>query len=116
MRAIELIGQPEMDVLVALQKWFESQCDGDWEHQHGIKIETCDNPGWWVKIDLTDTPLHSRPFTAIAENVGADGFPDGPRWLHCQVKEGVWQGAGDETKLTLILQAFLTWAAAIDTT
>lgn len=29
-----------------LQKWYKSQCDGDWEHEYGIKIETVDNPGW----------------------------------------------------------------------
>jgi hypothetical protein len=28
-----------------LQKWFESQCDGDWEHEFGITFKTVDNPG-----------------------------------------------------------------------
>lgn len=31
--------------------WFASQCNGDWEHMHGITIETTDNPGWYVTIE-----------------------------------------------------------------
>ncbi len=23
-----------------LERWFAEQCDGDWEHLHGIKVET----------------------------------------------------------------------------
>ena len=36
--------------LEALQHWYESQCDGDWEHEFGVKIGTLDNPGWMVDI------------------------------------------------------------------
>lgn len=35
-----------------LEDWFACQCDGDWEHQGGIRIETTDNPGWFVQVDL----------------------------------------------------------------
>lgn len=100
-----------MDLLAALQEWYASQCDGDWEHQYGIKIESCDNPGWWVKIDLTGTSLRSQLFTPLVENVDAQGFQEDSRWLHCYIEDGVWHGAGDETKLPVILGCFLTWAA-----
>jgi hypothetical protein len=33
-----------------IQQWYVSQCDGDWEHECGIKITTLDNPGWDIKI------------------------------------------------------------------
>ena len=33
-----------------LTAWFARQCDGDWEHDLGIRIETLDNPGWAVDI------------------------------------------------------------------
>ncbi|UCH44768.1 MAG: hypothetical protein JSV11_10785 [Nitrospiraceae bacterium] len=39
-----------------LNRWYINQCNGDWEHQYGIVIETLDNPGWRVKIDLTGIP------------------------------------------------------------
>ncbi|MGL4464545.1 MAG: Imm53 family immunity protein [Planctomycetia bacterium] len=27
-----------MDTLARLQDWYAAQCDGDWEHQQGIRI------------------------------------------------------------------------------
>jgi len=50
------------DNLVWLSLWYLSQCDNDWEHSHGIKIDTLDNPGWSPKVDLTDTLMEGRPF------------------------------------------------------
>ncbi|WP_411850317.1 immunity 53 family protein [Stenotrophomonas sp. LGBM10] len=38
-----------------LQKWYARHCDEDWEHSYGIKIDTLDNPGWILAIDLADT-------------------------------------------------------------
>jgi len=38
-----------------LQKWYADHCDGDWEHEYGIVIETLDNPGWSIVIDLKNT-------------------------------------------------------------
>lgn len=42
-----------------LQQWYEAECNGDWEHSFGVKIETLDNPGWIVTIDLTETAWES---------------------------------------------------------
>jgi hypothetical protein len=59
-----------------LQSWYQSQCDGDWEHEFGIRIETLDNPGWHIEIDLTGTDTEGRtlPKTDMWKS------PDG-RWL-----------------------------------
>jgi hypothetical protein len=100
----------DADLLERLQNWFTAHCDGEREHQHGIKIESCDNPGWWVKIDLVGTPLHSQAFPPIRENVDEADFQLGARWICCRVTDDIWHGAGDETKLPLILQSFLDWA------
>ncbi len=35
--------------LSRLQRWYSAQCDGDWEHGLGVRIETLDNPGWMVQ-------------------------------------------------------------------
>ncbi len=48
-----------MREMECINKWFEEQCNGDWEHIYGIKIYTLDNPGWAVKIDLYDTDLEN---------------------------------------------------------
>lgn len=37
-------------MLKALQQYYASHCDGEWEHQYGFALETCDNPGWLLKI------------------------------------------------------------------
>ena len=41
--------------LAWVQAWYATQCNGEWEESYGIKIETLDNPGWHVHIDLADT-------------------------------------------------------------
>ena len=64
-----------------------------------------------MKIDLVGTELRTRPFDRIADQVDASGFQQGERWLHCYVKDEVWHGAGDETKLAVILKTFLDWAS-----
>ena len=34
---------------------------------YGVRIDTVDNPGWSVEIDLTDTYLEDVPFDSIEE-------------------------------------------------
>jgi hypothetical protein len=46
-----------MNSLQWLQQWYYAHCDDTWEHQHGITIQSLDNPGWLIKIDLAGTPL-----------------------------------------------------------
>jgi len=48
-------------ILERIEQWFASKCDGDWEHQGGLSIETSDNPGWCVTITFDDTPHRSGP-------------------------------------------------------
>ena len=33
--------------------WYLSQCNGDWEHAYGVKIDTLDNPGWTLEVEDT---------------------------------------------------------------
>ncbi len=105
-----------------LQDWYKLQCDGNWEQQHGISIISCDNPAWWVKIDLEGTPLEFKPFTTLARNTSteqmdriakgleSDPCDRGSDWMLCEVKEKKFDGAGDPDKLSSILDAFLKWA------
>lgn len=97
-----------MDVLKELNKWFESNCDGDWEHSYGIKIETLDNPGWIVYINLYDTYLDDAPFEEIAIDNGEND------WLSCKVKDYIFIGMGDTKKLETILEIFLQWQKKYD--
>ena len=36
------------DLLKVSQQWYQSKCDGTWEHMYGVEIDTLDNPGWTV--------------------------------------------------------------------
>lgn len=91
------------NVILQLQQWYEAQCNGDWEHHYGISIESQDNPGWRVEIDLKDTPYAEVSFTRIQEK-----YQNG-EWLLCWAENDKFIGAGDPSKLTSILQHFLEW-------
>jgi Immunity protein 53 len=53
------------DVLIELQQWYASNCNGDWEHSYRIKIDTLDNPGWHLAIELEETNLQNHSFISI---------------------------------------------------
>jgi hypothetical protein len=38
-----------------LINWYSAQCDEEWEHEFGIRIESLDNPGWNLEVDLGGT-------------------------------------------------------------
>lgn len=57
------------DIFEWITEWYLSHCDGDWEHQRGIKIDTLDNPGWSVVIDLIDTELQGMKASTIYRNL-----------------------------------------------
>lgn len=95
-----------MNILSDLQKWYESNCDEEWEHYFGLEIGTLDNPGWSVKIDLDHTNLEGREFEKI-ERHESDGL-----WIICSVEENKFCGYGDPTRLEELLTVFLNWAKA----
>lgn len=99
-----------MDTIAQLQRWYLRQCDEDWEHSYGVKIETLDNPGWHVTVDLTDTELDGRPFAKVQYGLGDESETSGNEWLICEVKEAKFVGAGGPFKLHEILNHFLAWA------
>jgi hypothetical protein len=51
-----------LESLAWLQAWYKTQSNGVWEHSYGIKIDTIDNPGWNIVIDLKGTPLQGVYF------------------------------------------------------
>lgn len=92
-----------MNLLEWLQNWYREQCDGDWEHLYGIKIDNIDNPGWMVKIDLLETELEDRIFEKVKNDLADDD------WILCFVKNGIFEGHGDINKLVEILTIFKNW-------
>jgi hypothetical protein len=90
--------------LDALQKWFVAECNGDWEHQYGVRISTLDNPGWAVDIDLRDTSLEHLSFDGVSVDRSEHD------WIRCNVEAAVFRGRGGPENLGEILRTFLGWA------
>ena len=93
-----------MNLLRWLEEWYKSQCEGDWQHDFGVRIHTIDNPGWRVKIDLADTELENKKFDeySFIDNGDED-------WIFCCVKDGCFEGCGDPSKLEEIIRRFKEW-------
>lgn len=96
-----------MNLISALQQWYESQCDEDWEHRFGITIGTLDNPGWTVTIDLKGTELEARAFHTI-ERLESES-----EWLKCWVEDTKFNAVGGPQQLEKILSIFLSWSAQV---
>lgn len=51
-----------------IENWYRNRCDGEWEHDGGIRIATLDNPGWIIHVNFCgldhrfDTSISSRNF------------------------------------------------------
>ena len=93
------------NTLRRLQTWYRAQCDGDWEHEGGIEIGTLDNPGWRLKVDLTDTILQEIPFEAQR-----DRYEDATNWLRAWRDPTTFHVACGPTRLEDALIVFLEWA------
>lgn len=68
-----------------LQRFFLSNCDGQWEHYYGCKIDTMSDPGWRLEFDLTGT-LYSGATLDLLED------QTGPLvWMKCEIVDGVFK-------------------------
>ncbi|MGW5709216.1 Imm53 family immunity protein [Streptomyces olivaceus] len=87
-----------------LEAWYAAACDGDWEHSHGVRIETLDNPGWMLVIDLMGTPLQGR--LCDREESSADGT-----WISVKSDGVEFVAAGDLHALESVINAFAEFSA-----
>ncbi len=89
-----------MNAFEYMKEWYKKNCDGDWEHQYGIKINTVDNPGWEVRIDLAFTGLEDVEIEyELIQNCDDD-------WYGFSVKNKIFDAAGDPEKLETLLEKF----------
>jgi Immunity protein 53 len=100
-----LILKNDLNLLTRLQEWYLSMCNGDWEHTYGVSITNIDNPGWALKVELTDTYLYDVEFQFV--DVQRENDDD---WFFCRVKDGEFNGRGGPKNLNELLTTFLNWA------
>jgi Immunity protein 53 len=89
-----------MSAVKWLSNWYQSHCNGDWEHEEGIRIYSLDNPGWTIIIGLTDTEVEQveMPYI-IVENSEVD-------WHSMSITKGVFKASGDLSKLEFLIWKF----------
>ena len=92
------------EALDRLARWYAAHCDGDWEHSFGITIESLDNPGWAVRVDLRLTELEERPLPREEFHRSADD------WLIRTVEDGQYRAFCGPLNLGEALSGFLAWA------
>ena len=95
------------NLLNFLEEWYESQCDGDWEHEFGVTIETLDNPGWSLTIDLVGTECEGQPFDEI------DWEKNENNWIQCNIINNQFKGSGGPKNLQDLIQIFIDWRKSI---
>jgi hypothetical protein len=88
-----------------LTRWYESQCDGEWEHAYGVAIDTLDNPGWSLKVDLTGTSLEGKTLDRIDHDMEHE-----TGWWTCWTEANQFRAAGGPQQLASVISAFRDWA------
>ena len=97
-----------MNNILWLQKYFDECCNDDWEHTYQIKIETLDNPGWLVDINLEDTNFKNAPFKEIQIDNNDNN------WLLCRIENNIFKGRGGVNNLEDIITIFRDWVTMND--
>jgi len=96
---------PDESDLEWLVGWYKSHCDGTWENSRGITIESLDNPGWLLTVDLAETPLAEAHMTPVRLRASNED------WMECEIAEGQFRAAGDCSKLGRLIRSFREFAA-----
>ena len=89
--------------LSLLEEWYAARCNGDWEHSWGVKIETLDNPGWTISINLNGTKADGRNLERLKiDRAETD-------WIHYWVEKKSFQIRCGALNLTEAVQIFIAW-------
>ncbi|MBL0319090.1 MAG: immunity 53 family protein [Alphaproteobacteria bacterium] len=83
-----------------LMKWYQSHCNGDWEHEHSISIGTLSNPGWRVDIDLEKTCLDGVIYELSELSTSETD------WFYIKIENNLFKGRADPSKLSFLLNMF----------
>ena len=85
------------EALEAIEEYFESNCNGSWEHHAGISIESTDNPGWvitFIALQIENKDLHDivesvlKSFDAQVQNDGKSLRVFAPKLSSCLSASG----------------------------
>jgi hypothetical protein len=100
------------DNLSWLSQWYLSQCNSDWEHSYGVKIDTLDNPGWSLRIDLTETRLEGRAFESVAHGEPRNDLKEWRRtgsWWIAAINGNAFEAVCGPLDLSNVIGIFRLW-------
>ncbi|MGD0268373.1 MAG: immunity 53 family protein [Candidatus Sulfotelmatobacter sp.] len=89
--------------LSALEKWYASQCNGEWEHGCGVRIDTLDNPGWHVQIQLQGTKKQEATLVPVKLTRSQDD------WIFYWVEKQEFQITCGPENLSEAIDLFVSW-------
>ncbi len=93
--------------LEALMGWYNANCDGDWEHSYGVKIETTEEGGWLFQADLADT-AYATDDLARRESRRSDAD-----WLVVEIHDGAYRASGGGCSLIDIVAGFVAYVVPV---
>lgn len=82
-----------------LSAFYSGHCDDAWEHQYGVTIQTIDNPGWTIEVDLTGTEFAASEFVSIDNGTDVESAD----WYVVFGRDGKLRGAGSPDRLGTLL-------------
>ena len=91
------------ETLNFIQQWYSSHCDGEWEHGFGMRIETLDNPGWRIRINLVGTELAGRTYDLRYVKRSEND------WLRCWIEQDIFNIGCGPNNLIEGLKVFQDW-------
>ncbi len=89
-----------MEIIDWIQNWFKENCDGKWEQGEGILINTLENPGWEVEIDISNTSIANIDLSWILNENGKHD------WYGVKIENQKFNASGDAGKLEFLLNLF----------
>lgn len=111
-----LYGTVQSEGIPKLLEWYNSQCDGEWEHCYKAEISMSAGPSWKLSVDLDETELQDKRFVTKETRLGAEN------WLSCRLSEDLetsgssstrrFEADGDSSKLSEIIRVFEVWATS----
>lgn len=84
--------------------WYVRQCVNDWHEDRGVKIDTLDNPGWSLRIDLNGTSLHQKSFQEVRIERSEND------WVVARRNGDSFEALGGPENLNDMIESFLDWA------
>ena len=94
------------ELLEFFSEWIFRNCDGLWEHSYGMKIESLDNPGFFVEFDIFKTNMEKINFQEVIWESSSDPDSD---WLECRVEGSKWRSACSVNNLSRVISIFKNW-------